>query len=260
MLSLHLTCLNVDATLNYCLFCPFYLFYNYLILILLYFSVFFIFFFFLMIRRPPRSTLFPYTTLFRSAPASLHASAACASASSVPDITVCVGLFRLATHAPSMPSQIPFTADVSRPMTAAIPPGLRRAAFSMALPRSDTSRRPSSKASAPAAVRAAYSPRLWPTTASGHRPRFDRARLAPVAVTYRAGCRRSAGKLPREPLVGITVQIRPRSASRASAATSNSSPQASRPPAIQGRCEPWPGNIQAIMEPPSARGAPQGAG
>ena len=25
-----------------------------------------LFFFFLMIRRPPRSTLFPYTTLFRS--------------------------------------------------------------------------------------------------------------------------------------------------------------------------------------------------
>src|SRR5258708_29063038 len=28
---------------------------------------FFLIFFFLMIRRPPRSTLFPYTTLFRSA-------------------------------------------------------------------------------------------------------------------------------------------------------------------------------------------------
>src|SRR2546427_8861934 len=28
----------------------------------------FLFFFFLMIRRPPRSTLFPYTTLFRSNP------------------------------------------------------------------------------------------------------------------------------------------------------------------------------------------------
>src|SRR2546426_4061146 len=28
--------------------------------------MFFSFFFFLMIRRPPRSTLFPYTTLFRS--------------------------------------------------------------------------------------------------------------------------------------------------------------------------------------------------
>src|SRR2546430_7052675 len=29
-------------------------------------------FFFLMIRRPPRSTLFPYTTLFRSLPSLLH--------------------------------------------------------------------------------------------------------------------------------------------------------------------------------------------
>src|SRR2546423_195111 len=28
--------------------------------------LYFCFFFFLMIRRPPRSTLFPYTTLFRS--------------------------------------------------------------------------------------------------------------------------------------------------------------------------------------------------
>src|SRR5437667_6778694 len=31
-------------------------------------SLSFLFFFFLMIRRPPRSTLFPYTTLFRSDP------------------------------------------------------------------------------------------------------------------------------------------------------------------------------------------------
>src|SRR5215203_7055480 len=31
-------------------------------------------FFFLMIRRPPRSTLFPYTTLFRSHHAHDHAS------------------------------------------------------------------------------------------------------------------------------------------------------------------------------------------
>src|SRR5215210_8777730 len=34
----------------------------------LHFFSFFLFFF-LMIRRPPRSTLFPYTTLFRSRPA-----------------------------------------------------------------------------------------------------------------------------------------------------------------------------------------------
>src|SRR2546427_6280856 len=31
-----------------------------------YYPLLFLFFFFLMIRRPPRSTLFPYTTLFRS--------------------------------------------------------------------------------------------------------------------------------------------------------------------------------------------------
>src|SRR2546430_10426804 len=35
-----------------------------------------VFFFFVMIRRPPRSTLFPYTTLFRSRPGeSPHVSA-----------------------------------------------------------------------------------------------------------------------------------------------------------------------------------------
>src|SRR5256885_8896761 len=37
--------------------------------------VFDYFFFFLMIRRPPRSTLFPYTTLFRSATGTLAAAA-----------------------------------------------------------------------------------------------------------------------------------------------------------------------------------------
>src|SRR5256885_15608396 len=37
------------------------------------------FFFFLMIRRPPRSTLFPYTTLFRSHLAALPAGAAAAA-------------------------------------------------------------------------------------------------------------------------------------------------------------------------------------
>src|SRR5438445_12955805 len=44
------------------------------------YSVFFIFFF--MIRRPPRSTLFPYTTLFRSSPRESHprSGRACRSA------------------------------------------------------------------------------------------------------------------------------------------------------------------------------------
>src|SRR5438105_10540896 len=34
------------------------------------------YFFFLLIRRPPRSTLFPYTTLFRSGPDGANRSAA----------------------------------------------------------------------------------------------------------------------------------------------------------------------------------------
>src|SRR5947208_5685540 len=41
------------------------------------------FFFFLMIRRPPRSTLFPYTTLFRSVAAD--------GLSGAPPVTVVVG-------------------------------------------------------------------------------------------------------------------------------------------------------------------------
>src|SRR2546430_11199102 len=44
-----------------------------------------VFFFFLMIRRPPRSTLFPYTTLFRSFPRSeRRTQPCCASIESQP--------------------------------------------------------------------------------------------------------------------------------------------------------------------------------
>src|SRR5688572_33264832 len=35
-------------------------------MIFIYIFIYIFYFFFLMIRRPPRSTLFPYTTLFRS--------------------------------------------------------------------------------------------------------------------------------------------------------------------------------------------------
>src|SRR5258707_8881006 len=43
-----------------------------------------LFFFFLMIRRPPRSTLFPYTTLFRSSRSALSILATAASIRSLP--------------------------------------------------------------------------------------------------------------------------------------------------------------------------------
>src|SRR5690349_23006717 len=44
---------------------------------LTYFPTFIYFFFFLMIRPPPRSTLFPYTTLFRSPRYLIHALFCC---------------------------------------------------------------------------------------------------------------------------------------------------------------------------------------
>src|SRR5208283_6191217 len=47
------------------------------------FSTCIVFFFFLMIRRPPRSTLFPYTTLFRSNGQSENADRLCSEDRSV---------------------------------------------------------------------------------------------------------------------------------------------------------------------------------
>src|SRR5207249_10550097 len=44
------------VTFLLCIFC----------ILCVWYSVYIFFFFFLVIRRPPRSTLFPYTTLFRS--------------------------------------------------------------------------------------------------------------------------------------------------------------------------------------------------
>src|SRR6266487_5317311 len=43
-----------------------YFIFLFILFIILFLLFCFSFFFFLMIRRPPRSTLFPYTTLFRS--------------------------------------------------------------------------------------------------------------------------------------------------------------------------------------------------
>src|SRR3712207_7920937 len=43
---------------------------------------FYILFFFLMIRRPPRSTLFPYTTLFRSSCSACQRAVVCSAETS----------------------------------------------------------------------------------------------------------------------------------------------------------------------------------
>src|SRR3712207_8384897 len=65
-------------------------------------------FFFLMIRRPPRSTLFPYTTLFRSVP--LTASTVC---SSLHDESVTLGSISCASSAMSVPDSHEFSAGTS---------------------------------------------------------------------------------------------------------------------------------------------------
>src|SRR5699024_12524546 len=59
ILSLHTALvLFLALTLSFIVHCPLLDHFPFLLLLFL--------FFFLMIRRPPRSTLFPYTTLFRS--------------------------------------------------------------------------------------------------------------------------------------------------------------------------------------------------
>src|SRR5207248_11234989 len=68
-----------------------YIYFSFILIFLLYsflffffFYFFFFFFFFLMIRRPPRSTLFPYTTLFRST----SIKAACWASRSFPAVLI----------------------------------------------------------------------------------------------------------------------------------------------------------------------------
>src|SRR5205814_9144521 len=51
-------------------------------------------FFFLLLRRPPRSTLFPYTTLFRSSSLTYPALSPALSPSAPPSTTSAVGLSR----------------------------------------------------------------------------------------------------------------------------------------------------------------------
>src|SRR2546429_9863834 len=64
----------------------------------LYFSTFLFVFFFLMIRRPPRSTLFPYTTLFRSLASAPQGRAAAASSSRAEGISRCLVIDRKSTR------------------------------------------------------------------------------------------------------------------------------------------------------------------
>src|SRR5256885_14648080 len=68
----------------------------------------FLFFFFLMIRRPPRSTLFPYTTLFRSA-ITASPAASCAACAG------CAGTACAFSPAPSLSRSEEHTSELQSP-------------------------------------------------------------------------------------------------------------------------------------------------
>src|SRR3712207_8758641 len=59
-----------------------------------------------MIRRPPRSTLFPYTTLFRSETGALAAAAASASDSLGPDAELLFSGKEALSHVQKLPLQM----------------------------------------------------------------------------------------------------------------------------------------------------------
>ena len=105
------------------------------------------------------------------APSSLASAPAAATPSAEPAITTWPGALKLATHTSlSARRQATSTWSSSRPSTAAMVPGLSMPASCMASARSHTRRTPSSKASAPLAVSAVYSPRLWPAQKLGSMP------------------------------------------------------------------------------------------
>src|SRR6266705_7011610 len=92
------------------------------------------FFFFLMIRRPPRSTLFPYTTLFRSHElrASLVSEDRCWG---------CLGLFRDRGDLDFTEEEAAFVAETGAHIAAGIRRALLLNALAMPRPSSDVPRR-----------------------------------------------------------------------------------------------------------------------
>ena len=103
-------------------------------------------------------------------PASVSAAMARWTASVAPPMTAWLWLLMLAmTTLPSIP---PTTRSTSArgANTAAMRPRSSMSMFAISRPRALTASRASSNGRAPAAVRAPYSPRLWPMTKSGRMP------------------------------------------------------------------------------------------
>ena len=120
----------------------------------------------------------------RLAPISLAMAMALSMASGAPAMTTWPGPLWLASQtSPPVRLQAMRTSSSSRPRTAAMVPSRSSAAACMASPRSVTSRTALAKSSTPAAVRAEYSPRLWPAWPAPSTPRRTTASRAIIEVT-----------------------------------------------------------------------------
>ncbi|CAM4512707.1 hypothetical protein MYXA107069_23860 [Myxococcus xanthus] len=144
------------------------------------------------------------------------------------------------------------TSASSNPTASIAPTGIR----AMSAPRTTASRRPSSGDSTPATQAAAYSPKLWPSTACGRTPQDIQSRASACSTTKSAGSatRGSASfwaataSCPCAGNRSARTSAASESSSRASAASTSfrkpgSTACSSRP--MPTACAPWPGNRKA---------------
>src|SRR5215467_8954374 len=146
------------------------------------FILFFVFFFFLMIRRPPRSTLFPYTTLFRSGPLPRLHRLRAGQPRPLPVPVQPARAHRRPGPAPGKPAHLPRPGRLDQPLPAGRPgprgrrpalagrPGLGRAAR----PGAESQERPRLPLARPTRSdgRAGRGPPHRPRHPGGHRPRL----------------------------------------------------------------------------------------
>ncbi|OSX75012.1 LOW QUALITY PROTEIN: hypothetical protein BU14_0258s0017 [Porphyra umbilicalis] len=159
-------------------------------------------------------------------------------------------------------STMPVATSSVAPTRAIMPPSLASAAACIAAPRRATSRRASSKDSAPPTVRAVYSPRLKPAAAAtppvaGSTPASRRPARAAMDDAKMAGCATSVRSRTSLGPSRMSVDSgtppgreAPRMSSAAARTAAAAGDAAAHAVAIPTACAPWPGH--RMTAPPSA--------
>src|SRR5580700_1097468 len=133
-------------------------------------------------------------------------------------------------------------------MMAAMAPTPAGTASCMYMPRLRTSWTASQNFKPPAATRAEYSPRLWPATKSGARPRSARTRYTATEQVRMAGCvlavSFNSSSVPAKQILEIE-KPRALSASSKTARAAGYFSASSLP--MPGYCEACPGNTNATL-------------